>query len=54
MKVKNTSSSEIFYSTLNCILGPNEEKTVTAAEGEMFISNPYVVEVVEKKPVKKQ
>ena len=57
MKVKNNSSHMITYPTISGVMGPNEEKTVTMAEGEVYISSPYVVEIQDKpalKPDKKE
>ena len=45
MRIKNKSEHEIFYSTISAKLNPGEEKTVTSAEGKVYLSNPYVVEI---------
>ena len=55
MKVKNTSTNDIFYPTISGFLGAKSEKTVTVAEGEVYLTNEYVVEVQDSKPkVKKE
>ena len=52
MRIKNKSEHEIFYSTISAKLNPGEEKTITAAESKVYLSNPYVVEIKDEPELK--